>query len=59
VTGDTDYVLQVIVADLRGLSTLISDVLLPHRSVAHVKSSIVLDTLKSDADLPLPEPARA
>ncbi|WP_207456087.1 AsnC family transcriptional regulator [Azospirillum sp. SYSU D00513] len=58
VTGDTDYVLQVIVADLRGLSTLISDVLLPHRSVAHVKSSIVLDTLKSDADIPLPDPGR-
>ena len=56
VTGDSDYVLKVVAADLRGLSELISNVLLPHRSVAHVKSSIVLDVVKSGADLPLPEP---
>jgi DNA-binding Lrp family transcriptional regulator len=55
VAGDADYVLKVVVSDVQSLSALISDVLLPHRSVAHVKSSIVLGIVKSGADLPLPE----
>jgi DNA-binding Lrp family transcriptional regulator len=52
-TGDADYLLKVVVRDLKNLSTLINDVLLPHQTVARVRSSIVLDRLKETARLPL------
>lgn len=52
-TGDTDYLLKVVVPDLKDLSALVNDVLLPHDSVARVRSSIVLDRLKETALLPL------
>jgi DNA-binding Lrp family transcriptional regulator len=52
-TGDADYLLKVIVPDLKDLSVLINDVLLPHPTVARVRSSIVLDRLKETARLPL------
>jgi DNA-binding Lrp family transcriptional regulator len=53
-TGEADYLLKVMLRDLRGLSALINEVLLPHDAVARVRSEIVLETLKSDAPLPLP-----
>lgn len=52
-TGDADYLLKVVVADLKDLSVLVNDVLLPHQAVARVRSSIVLDRLKETARLPL------
>jgi DNA-binding Lrp family transcriptional regulator len=52
-TGDADYVLKAILHDLKGLSDLVNDVLMPHQSVAHVRSSIVLDRLKETSKLPL------
>ena len=52
-TGDADYVLKAILRDLKGLSNLVNDVLMPHQSVAHVRSSIVLDRIKESAKLPL------
>ncbi|QAU36696.1 Lrp/AsnC family transcriptional regulator [Bradyrhizobium guangdongense] len=52
-TGDADYVLKAVLRDLKGLSNLVNDVLMPHQSVAHVRSSIVLDRLKESAKLPL------
>jgi DNA-binding Lrp family transcriptional regulator len=52
-TGDADYVLKVVLRDLKDLSGLVNDVLMPHQSVAHVRSSIVLDRLKESARLPL------
>jgi DNA-binding Lrp family transcriptional regulator len=52
-TGDADYLLKVIVSDLKDLSLLVNDVLLPHETVARVRSSIVLDRLKETARLPL------
>ncbi len=52
-TGDSDYLLKVAVKDLPALSALVNDVLLPHESVERVKSSIVLETLKDDARLPI------
>jgi DNA-binding Lrp family transcriptional regulator len=54
-TGDADYLLRVVVRDLKGLSRIINEVLLPHESVAHVRSSIVLDRLKEHGRLPLGE----
>ena len=39
--------------DLKSLSDIVNNVLMPHQSVAHVRSSIVLDRLKESARLPL------
>src|SRR4026207_1586746 len=52
-TGDAVCVLKVLVRDLKDLSCLVNNVLMPHQSVAHVRSSIVLDRLKASARLPL------
>ncbi len=51
-TGDADYLLKVVVPDLKDLSALVNEVLLPHETVARVRSSIVLDRLKETARLP-------
>lgn len=52
-TGEMDYMLKVVTPDLKALSGFVNDVLLPHDSVRHVKSAIVLDTLKETHELPL------
>ena len=52
-TGDADYVLKVMLRDLKSLSDIVNNVLMPHQSVAHVRSSIVLDRIKESAKLPL------
>jgi len=52
-TGEMDYHLKVATRGLAGLSRFVNDVLLPHDSVQHVKTSIVLDTLKNFEGLPL------
>jgi DNA-binding Lrp family transcriptional regulator len=53
VTGDADYMLKVVARDLRSLGAFVNDVLLPHPSVAQVKSMIALEGLKDTPDLPL------
>jgi DNA-binding Lrp family transcriptional regulator len=55
-TGDADYLLKVAAPDLSGLSRIINDLILPHASVSHVKSSIVLTKLKDSHRLPLRAP---
>ena len=57
-TGDADYLLKAVLRDLKSLSDIVNNVLMPHQSVAHVRSSIVLDRLKESARLPLKQPAR-
>jgi DNA-binding Lrp family transcriptional regulator len=52
-SGDTDYMLKVIVPDLESLSRLINDTLLGHSTVSRVCSSIVLERLKVTSRLPL------
>jgi len=52
-TGEMDYTIKVVTADLRALSDFISATLLPHASVQNVKTAIVLDTLKESLALPL------
>lgn len=52
-TGDADYLLKAVVPDLRALAALVNDVLLPHASVARVRTSIVLERLKETGRLPL------
>ena len=54
-TGDADYLLKAVLRDLKSLSDIINNVLMPHQSVAHVRSSIVLDRLKQSSKLPLKE----
>jgi DNA-binding Lrp family transcriptional regulator len=52
-TGEADYLVKMVVPDLKTLSRILNDVLLPHRSVAHVRSSVVLDRVKQTTRLPL------
>ncbi|MGL5363373.1 MAG: Lrp/AsnC family transcriptional regulator [Bosea sp. (in: a-proteobacteria)] len=52
-TGEADYLLKVAVGDLKELSLLVNEVLLPHESVARVRSEIALETLKQPGTLPL------
>jgi DNA-binding Lrp family transcriptional regulator len=52
-TGEMDYVLKVVTPDLKALSAFVNDVLLPHESVQHVKTAIVLQSLKETTALPL------
>src|SRR5664279_922848 len=52
-TGGADYLLKAVLRDLKSLSHIVNNVLMPHQSVAHVRSSIVLDRLKETSRLPL------
>lgn len=52
-TGEADYMIKMVATDLKALSRVLNDVLLAHDSVAQVRSSIVLDKLKSTVKLPL------
>lgn len=55
VTGEADYLIKVIVTDLPALAKLLNEVFLPHESVAHVRSSIALTSLKDSRLLPITE----
>jgi DNA-binding Lrp family transcriptional regulator len=52
-TGDADFLIKMAVPDLKTLSHILNDVLLPHRSVAHVHSYVVLERVKQTTQLPL------
>jgi DNA-binding Lrp family transcriptional regulator len=52
-TGEMDYILKIVTPDLKALSEFVNGVLLPHESVQHVKTAIVLETLKETGALPL------
>jgi Lrp/AsnC family leucine-responsive transcriptional regulator len=52
-TGEMDYLLQVMVPDMAAYSRFVLDTLLKHPSVQDMKSSFVLDRLKSTTALPL------
>lgn len=52
-TGEMDYVLKVVTPDLKSLSEFVNGVLLPHESVQHVKTAIVLETLKESGGVPV------
>lgn len=47
-TGDYDYLLKVAVPDLPALSRLLSELVQAHESVAHVRTSIVLERIKEN-----------
>jgi DNA-binding Lrp family transcriptional regulator len=52
-TGESDYLVKMSVPTLKDLSRLLADIFLPHPSVAHLRSSIVLDRLKQSNRLSL------
>lgn len=53
-TGDMDYLLQIVVRDLAHFSRFLLDRLLNASGVADVNSSFVLRTVKAPGGLPLP-----
>jgi len=57
-TGEADYLLRVFCADLAALNALVQQVLLPHPAVSRVTSQIVMERVKPDAPLPVPQPSR-
>jgi DNA-binding Lrp family transcriptional regulator len=52
-TGTADYLVKLVVPDLKALANILNDVFLPHASIQHLHSSIVLDRLKQTSRLPL------
>ncbi len=52
-TGDMDYLLQVVVQDMAHYSRFIMDTLLKHPSVEDCKTSFVLDRVKGTTALPV------
>ena len=53
-TGDMDYLLQIVVQDLEHFSRFLLDRLLNQAGVADVNSSFVLRTVKASGGMPLP-----
>lgn len=53
VSGDADYVLEVVVADVDALAEFIHDQLLPHPQIAQVRSEIVLKSVKDEGGVPV------
>lgn len=58
VTGEADYLVKMVARDLPSLARILNEVFLPHESVAHVRSSIALTTLKDARNLPVLPDAR-
>ena len=54
VTGDVDYVIQIVARDLKSLSQFLMDTLMGLPGVSNVRSSVCLDQIKSTGSLPLP-----
>ena len=52
-TGEMDYLLQVVVSDMAHYSRFIMDTLLQHPSVQDCKTSFVLDRVKGTTSVPL------
>lgn len=58
-TGESDYVMTVLVADIKRFEQFLHDTLLRLPGITHVRSRIVLKELKAESRLPLPPPAAA
>ena len=52
-TGEMDYLLEVVVADMAHFSRFIQDDILRHPAVIDVRSSFALDCIKATTELPL------
>ena len=56
-TGESDYVMTVLVADIKHFEQFLHDTLLRLPGITHVRSRIVLKELKSEVRLPMVMPA--
>ena len=54
-TGQADYILMVLVSDIKHYEQLLHDVIFKLPGVTHVRSSIVLKDIKTDTPLPIDE----
>ena len=52
-TGEMDYLMRVVVADMQHYTRFVMDTLLKHPSVQDCKTSFVLDRVKTTTVLPL------
>jgi len=59
VAGESDYILQIVAADLAVLSESVLRVLTRIKGVASIRSNIVLHSIKSSTELPLEHIGRA
>jgi Lrp/AsnC family leucine-responsive transcriptional regulator len=57
-TGDADYLLRVVVADIDALQTFIVDELTPIPGIASIRSSFALKQVKYETALPIGPPPR-
>lgn len=55
-TGESDYVMTVLAADIKHFDRFLHDTLLRLPGITHVRSRIVLRELKAETRLPLPGP---
>jgi DNA-binding Lrp family transcriptional regulator len=53
-TGESDYLMTVLVPDIRAYERFLHDTLFRLPGITHVRSSIVLKDVKADVRLPLP-----
>jgi DNA-binding Lrp family transcriptional regulator len=53
-TGSSDYVMNVLVPDIKRYESFLHDTLFKLPGITHVRSAIVLKEIKSDMRLPLP-----
>lgn len=53
VTGDFDYLLRVVVKDVRGLDMLINEKLSKIEVIGQLKTNVILSTIKSSKKIPL------
>lgn len=58
-TGQADYVLKVLVADVQAYERFLHEVAFKLPGVTHVRSSVVLKEIKSEPRLPIETPAPA
>jgi Lrp/AsnC family leucine-responsive transcriptional regulator len=52
-TGEADYVLKIVVADLKRFSDFMSEHLMKAPEVANIRSSVVLESIKETNAYPL------
>ena len=56
-TGQADYVLKVLVPDIKAYETFLHETMFKLPGVTHVRSSVVLKEVKAETRLPLDPPA--
>jgi DNA-binding Lrp family transcriptional regulator len=57
-TGQADYVIKVLVPDIKAYESFLHDVAFRLPGVTHVRSSVVLKEVKAETRLPLAAPAK-